>query len=217
MKSNKEYREISLASLRGNWTPAVITAIIYIIIIALGCGKEDITNRLNLQPGFLWTLRGVGTALTIFVLAPASIGFSNAFRCLQQNGNPNILQNFLGFATRNYLHNIWVYIVMEIKIILWTFCLIVPGIMKSFSYAMVPYIMAEHPEYNATTCIAESERIMYGHRMELFTLYLSFIGWFLLAIITCGIGLLWLMPYMETAQAAFYADIKDPEVSTIIL
>ena len=217
MKSNKEYREISLASLRGNWTPAVITAIIYIIIIALGCGKEDITNRLNLQPGFLWTLRGVGTALTIFVLAPASIGFSNAFRCLQQNGNPNILQNFLGFATRNYLHNIWVYIVMEIKIILWTFCLIVPGIMKSFSYAMVPYIMAEHPEYNATTCIAESERIMYGHRMELFTLYLSFIGWFLLTIITCGIGLLWLMPYMETAQAAFYADVKDPEVSTIIL
>ena len=217
MKANKDYREISLAALKGNWTPAVIAAVIYVIIIALSGDKESIGDHFNLQPGFLWTIRGVGAALSIFVLAPASIGFSNAFRCLQQDGNPNILQNFLGFSTRNYLHNIWVYVVMEIKVILWTLCLIVPGIMKSFSYAMVPYIMVEHPEYDATTCIAESERIMYGHRMELFKLYLSFIGWFLLAIITCGIGLLWLMPYVETAQAAFYADVKDPEAPTIVI
>ena len=91
---------------------------------------------------------------------------------------------------------------------LWTMLFIIPGIIKAFSYAMTPYILVEHPEMSANQAINESMRLMKGHKFDLFYLYLSFIGWGILSVLTLGIGFLWLIPYMETSQAAFYADVK---------
>lgn len=85
---------------------------------------------------------------------------------------------------------------------------IIPGIVKSFSYAMTPYILEENPELSANEAIDRSRAMMKGHKFDLFWLYLSFIGWILLSILTLGIGLLWLAPYMQTATAAFYEDVK---------
>jgi len=79
---------------------------------------------------------------------------------------------------------------------------------KAFSYAMTPYILEEHPELSAGEAIDHSRAMMKGHKFDLFWLYLSFIGWILLSIFTLGIGLLWLAPYMQTATAAFYEDVK---------
>ena len=91
---------------------------------------------------------------------------------------------------------------------LWTLLFIIPGIIKAFSYAMSPYILEENPELSANEAIDRSRAMMKGHKFDLFWLYLSFIGWGFLCIFTLGIGLLWLMPYMQTAEAAFYEDVK---------
>ena len=85
---------------------------------------------------------------------------------------------------------------------------IIPGIIKAFSYAMTPYILEENPELSANDAIDHSRAMMKGHKFDLFWLYLSFIGWFILCILTLGIGFLWLTPYMETSVAAFYEDVK---------
>ena len=80
---------------------------------------------------------------------------------------------------------------------------IIPGIIKSFSYAMTYFIINDHPEYSLNQAITESRRMMDGHKMEYFILCLSFIGWFILSCITLGIGFLWLIPYFYTTSATF--------------
>ena len=95
-----------------------------------------------------------------------------------------------------------------IYIILWSLLLIIPGIVASYSYAMTPYIMAENPGMKANEAIARSKEMMDGHKGELFWLELTFIGWDLLAGLTLNIGYLWLNPYRNAAQAAFYRQLQ---------
>lgn len=90
---------------------------------------------------------------------------------------------------------------------LWMLLFIIPGIIKGYSYAMTPFILADHPELTAREAITRSRELMDGHKFELFVLELSFIGWELLSALTLGIGLLWLLPYMSAARAAFYRQI----------
>ena len=103
------------------------------------------------------------------------------------------------------------YILQFIYIFLWTLLLIIPGIVKSYSYSMAFYIMNDHPEYTATQCLDESRRMMNGHKLDLFCLHLSFIGWIIVSILTCGIGVLWVDPYMQLSQANFYEELKKAE------
>jgi uncharacterized membrane protein len=86
--------------------------------------------------------------------------------------------------------------------------LVIPGIVKFYSYAMTPYLRYENPMLSAETLICKSMKMMNGHKMKLFLLDLSFIGWLLLCILTLGIGFLWLIPYMQSARAAFYEDLR---------
>lgn len=99
-------------------------------------------------------------------------------------------------------------ILVAIYTILWTCLLIIPGIVKSYSYALTPFILKDEPELKYNAAIEKSMRMMDGYKMKLFLLDLSFIGWMILSILTLGIGLLFLQPYMNTARAAFYEDLK---------
>ena len=92
---------------------------------------------------------------------------------------------------------------------LWALLLIIPGIIASFSYALTPYLMAEYPDMGADDAITLSKKIMHGNKENLFYLYLTFIGWSLLCLLTLGIGYLWLVPYMSVSEAAFYRDVSQ--------
>lgn len=90
---------------------------------------------------------------------------------------------------------------------LWSLLFIIPGIVKSYAYAMTPFIMAENPEMTASEAITASKEMMNGHKGELFTLDLTFIGWDLLCLLTLNIGHIWLNPYKNAAYAVFYKDL----------
>lgn len=92
--------------------------------------------------------------------------------------------------------------------VLWTMLFVIPGIVKSLSYAMTPFILNDHPEMTASEAIKASQKLMDGHKMDLFILGLTFIGWEILACLTMGIGFLFLNPYMNAAYAAFYRNIS---------
>lgn len=92
---------------------------------------------------------------------------------------------------------------------LWALLFIIPGIVKSFSYAMTPFIMAENPDMTASEAITVSRQLMDGHKGELFWLNLTFIGWSILSAFTLFIGNLFLTPYMNAAYAAFYKDLTS--------
>ena len=91
--------------------------------------------------------------------------------------------------------------------VLWTVLLVIPGIVKSFSYAMTPFILADNPNLTANQAITRSRELMDGHKWELFVLSLTFIGWEILGALCFGIGLLWVTPYKNAAYAAFYRQI----------
>jgi len=100
------------------------------------------------------------------------------------------------------------YLLMILYIMLWTCLLIIPGIIASFSYAMTFYVLADNPEMSAGEALARSKKIMDGNRFKLFCLGLRFIGWGFLSLLTCYIGMLWLMPYISTSFTAFYEDVR---------
>ncbi len=92
---------------------------------------------------------------------------------------------------------------------------IIPGVIIAYNYAMVPYILAEDPTLSGKEALARSKQIMYGHRWRLFCVEMSFFGWALLAVLSFGIGMIWLTPYMSATRAAFYKDlVSEKEVYT---
>ena len=97
--------------------------------------------------------------------------------------------------------------VMGIVILFWTLLLIIPGIIAAYSYAMVPYLMAEFPDLGVLNSMRESKRLMRGNRWRLFCLEFSFIGWNLLSVLTLGILSLWIAPYLNASMAAFYMEV----------
>ncbi len=97
----------------------------------------------------------------------------------------------------------------SVYIFLWSLLCFIPGIIASYSYAMVPYIMADNPELTAREACERSKQMMDGNRIRLFCLTFSFIGWSFLCAFTCGIGNIVLTPYIEASVADFYREISD--------
>ncbi len=109
---------------------------------------------------------------------------------------------------KQYARTVGAVLLVFVYTLLWTLLLVIPGIIKAYSYSMTFYILRENPEMTAGDAITASQKMMDGHKMDLFLLSLSFIGWAILASITFGIGYLWLIPYIYTAYAAFYETLK---------
>lgn len=208
MKSNQYYKNEALSALRGNWANALVATII-LVALALFFSSNDAINsyyqRVVINPFIGYSL----TFVSLFVLLPLAVGYSNSMRVLLETGDNRLANNSFSLGFGNWLHVVWGMVLSTIYIFLWTLLLIIPGIIKSYSYALTPYILVEHPEMSANEAIEESMRLMDGHKFDLFYLQLSFIGWAILSILSLGLGFFWLIPYQMTAQAAFYRDIKN--------
>ena len=110
---------------------------------------------------------------------------------------------------------IWLNILEGFFIGLWSMLFVIPGIIAAYRYRLAIYIMIDHPDMSALACIRESKRLMAGRKMELFTLDLSFIGWFLLALIPV-LGLLavvWLVPYVNITCGLYYDAAKGMDAA----
>ena len=191
MKTNKELRAQALASLKGNWGPAVLLTLIFLAI----SGVSSFVPGLSLIVSFL-----VGLPLTV--------GIYEAFRRLVLGEKVQLIEYSFNLSFNNWKHNVLVMLLMTIYTMLWSLLLIVPGIIKSLSYALTPYIVAEQPELSANESIELSMKMMDGHKMDLFLIWLGFLGLAVLSIFTFCIGYLWLVPYFYAKLAAFYEDVK---------
>ncbi len=207
MKLNQDYKNEALSALRGNWASALVATIIMLVLTMCISGTSAVVQTYGIQLSAALAF-GFGL-LEILVLWPVSVGFCNSFRLLLETGDNRLTANMFSLGFGKMLHNIWGTFLMGLFIVLWSLLFLIPGIIKSFSYAMTPFILVERPELSANAAIDESRRLMKGRKFDLFYLYLSFIGWFILSILSLGIGFLWLWPYVQTSLAAFYADVKE--------
>ena len=85
---------------------------------------------------------------------------------------------------------------------------IVIGTIVTYMYKMIYYVRVDNPDDSVVQILKKSRKIMHGHKIDLFVLMFTFIGWHIVCNITCGIGYLWLVPYMAAAEAAFYDQAK---------
>ncbi|NLL62965.1 MAG: DUF975 family protein [Ruminococcaceae bacterium] len=150
-------------------------------------------------------------SFAIFVIAgPTRLGLCQFNKNLYYNEDPKFSDLFSHF--NNFKKGFLTLLLMNIFTFLWTLLLIIPGIIKSFAYSMSFYILMEDPSLEPKEAIKRSEELMKGQKLNLFFLFISFIGWQILSLLTLGIGYFFLSPYMEQATYAFYKNISTPDI-----
>ena len=215
MRTNQEYKNAALAALKGNWAPFVVAMIVYMAFMYVIIGPYMVVYQSSLgmnplQIGPVFTL----VAFVLYLLGmpllamPLTLGFDYASNRLLVERDNRAVGNLFRDGFGRWGRNAWGMFLMTFFTSLWSLLLVIPGLIKFYAYSLTPYILIDNPELSANQAINLSVKMMKGHKFDLFFLHLSFIGWIFLSIFTFGIGLLWLLPYMMTAQAAFYQDVK---------
>lgn len=120
------------------------------------------------------------------------------------NGNLSIGKLFSTFNGQEYFPILKTMFLKNLYIFLWGLLLIIPGIIKSYEYRFVPYILAEKPDLTANEIISKSREMTSGHKFDIFILDLSFIGWYFLGGLLFGIGIFFVDPYVEATNARLY-------------
>jgi uncharacterized membrane protein len=183
-----ELKNRAKQSLTGNWGAAILGLVIYGAIVSL------------------LSTTGVGS----FVTGLVSLGYISLYLSILRGKTPTF-EGSISAVTENIGTKFIATLLVSLYTFLWSLLFIIPGIIKSYSYAMTPYILLDRPELSATDAIKESEKMMDGHKMDLLILDLSFIGWILLTALTCGILTFYVEPYMMATRTAFYLELKGTD------
>ena len=205
MDTNQGYKNRALASLSGKWDKAIIATIIY-LIITIGVSQV-------ITIPFSSSIAGSGSASFIWTVLcfPLLWGYTVFFLNIIREKKIDWDSIFDGYKNGEWKRIGGTYLLYYIYVILWTLLLIIPGIIKALSYSMTPFILQDDPSISGNAAIEKSMRMMDGHKMDLFWLFLSFIGWIILSIMTFGIGFILLEPYINTSVAHFYEDLKEQQ------
>ena len=149
---------------------------------------------------------GVGLAVSVIVTPAFALSTIRIYLMVVRGGTPEVKNCFDGFD--DFFSAFKVTLLVGIYTFLWSLLFIIPGIVKGYSYSMAMYVLADNKGKSARECIAESKAMMEGHKMELFVLDLSFIGWYLLCSLTCGLAALYVVPLLNATHANVYETIK---------
>lgn len=149
----------------------------------------------------------LGILYTIFIGNVIVVG-KNGYFIKNHDENPELGEIFKGFKG-NYLNVVKIMFLMDLKTLLWLFLFIIPGFVKAYEYSMIPYLLAENPNLSASEVFSLSKQMTTGQKMDLFVLDLSFLGWIILGLICCGIGILFVLPYPEATNAEVYLNLKE--------
>lgn len=149
----------------------------------------------------------IGMTYRAFVANPVRIGLCR-YLMEHRQGRSYIRTEFSVFSG-TYLKVVKAQILTDLKILLGTFLFYVPGILWSYQYLLVPYLLAENPYMTSRRARELSRQIMHGEKWHIFLLQMSFIGWYLLCVLTLGLGFLFLAPYYDATMAEFYAAMRS--------
>ena len=160
---------------------------------------------------------GIGSIAAIIITPSLSIGIILFCLDLSYGKSAEVGRMFHGFQYCGKA--LWLTILVAVFTFLWALLFYIPGIIKAISYSMSYYILAENPEMTAREALNESKAIMHGHKMEYFVLQLSFIPWILLCLVTFGLAMIYVQPYMQLTTTNFYHKIKrqtQPQAEPVV-
>jgi len=222
-----DIRNIAWRSLEGNYWPSVLTAFVAAIFGALIATtdvdlnidiSQDSLNQLfgntpSIIIPFITIISAAGTLSMVSIVLGGVVQLGYAQYLLKQQDRQERQIKDLFSQFDRFGQGFLQLFLRTLFTVLWCLLFIIPGIIKSLSYAMTPFIMAENPNMTAKEAIKASQVLMDGHKRELFWLEFSFIGWQILCVFTLGIGIFFLNPYINAALAAFYRNISSPTTS----
>lgn len=214
MKTNFEYRAQARQALEGRWNEAVAVSLVLFVVIGLASGLSVASDHMS---GFMSSFSSIcGSLISLLVATPLSVGFSAMILMFLRGTGELTIEAMLEPVRTNYRNILVTMIIMSALVSLATvFTLGILGIYLALCYAMVPFLLKEYPELEWRDVLRTSREMMNGHKWDFFCLQLSFIGWIIACIFTLGIGVLWLMPYMTAAEAAFYNDLKAETITEV--
>jgi uncharacterized membrane protein len=187
MKKSSALKAQARAAMKGNWGWSILALL---VVGAISSIADSITLGLAalVTPVFAFGL----ASFFMTVARQGSAPFATIFT-----------DTFSGFFKK------WLAMFLEgLYICLWSMLFVIPGIVKSYAYAMTYYILLDNPEMSANEAITKSKEMMKGYKWKLFCLDFSFIGWYLLSFLTFGLVLIYAIPLMNAARAQFYEELK---------
>ena len=224
---SRDFKNAAREALSGNWFKAIVAALIAGAFGATGM-TIDLTLSNNTVPegdgvtamltsagqgtDVQGILAGAGLALIVglifFAIQSAiTVGYAKFNVNMVEGDKPRIIELFAHFKKVGTA--MWANILAYIRIVIGSLLLFIPGIIASFQYSMVNYVIADNPEMTAKEALAESKRIMKGNKWKLFCLSLSFIGWAFVCALTLGLAAFYVVPLQQASFAAFYCEARD--------
>lgn len=160
--------------------------------------------------GIVLFATAIAICIKIFLKNPLEIGGRGFF--IENHSTEATISNYGTAFKSNYMNTVLVMFLRDLFTWLWSLLLIVPGIVKSYEYRMIPYLLAEDTSMSYKDAFEESKRMMTGNKWNAFVLDLSFIGWHLLNGLTLGIlGIFYVNPYVYQTSAELYIKLKGDE------
>jgi uncharacterized membrane protein len=216
IQANKELRACARQQLQGVWGKMAFTFFVYFLVL-LPCQIFSTLDSLNQFIPEIPSFSVISTLSAIalyIILGPFSLGFASYF--LKRIRGEDIATRNIFEGFKRFLPSFLAELLTILFTVLWSLLLIIPGIIKALGYSMVFYIMHDNPEIKPLEALKRSQIMMKGYKWKLFTLQLSFIGWAFLALLTLGIGIFWLNPYIYLSTANFYENLKKNQEKALM-
>ena len=203
MKSRQEIKSLAKEAV----AQQRVTIIILIFLLTLISGVTGLIGQIEYIGGLL------SLALSFIIMA-LEVNLAGLFLRIFKKESITVGEPFSALSV-NFFRKVGGMYWMSLWVFLWSMLLIVPGIIKAIAYSMTPYILADCPNVSATKALKLSMKMTRGHKMDLFVLALSFIGWGILSILTFGIlYIVYVGPYMYTTYAGFYTELRDKAIAS---
>lgn len=212
-------------AFKKNYVSAVVVALLMGIFgtVSGESSARRVSENSDIYSGNLFNvgminglLVGIATVVILIVLV-AKVFVGNLlkmggyrFFILNQTAQPGIGTLLDGFRSGHYVNIVLTMFLRDLFTTLWSLLLVVPGIVKHYEYLMVPYIIAENPAMDYKEAFQISKQMMDGEKMEAFIMDLSFLGWYLLSAVTCGLlAIFYVNPYVQASFAEMYTFNKQ--------
>lgn len=189
--------------LRGRWGLAIITVLVSNFFINTTNFSQGLKFVVDISPKVSLTFN----LITLLLGGVISVGLSKFLLNFTTNTEEPKFKDIFSYFNI-FLKALGLFVLIGIITAFGCIFLIIPGIIVALMYSQAFYVLADDPNKGIFECLGESSRLMSGHKWELFVLELSFIGWWLLAALTLGIGGLWVNPYQKVTETNFYLQLK---------
>lgn len=153
------------------------------------------------------TTVGYSSSIITLLLIPFTIAASGYYLNHIRGFNPE-WKSLYKEGIDNYGSYLVTGVLVNVFTVLWSLLFVVPGIIKALAYSQAKYVIHDNPRLKGKEAIEISKRMTNGFKGDLFSMYLSFIGWYILVGLTGGILSIYVTPYVETTAAMYYENLK---------